>query len=122
MDTLTSLLSDAFNVVKEFRDVGLLAGLMLLVNFLVNATKLEFVAKWLGNVKPVRALVALGLGVLGGVVVALSQGKTLGELGVMALAGGLAGVTGSGFHEVVQNLKDVFGTSSAKTNKPKTKK
>lgn len=105
MDGLAELLSQAFEVVKGFKDAGLLMGLVLLVNLLVNLTKLPWVTDLLAKVKWVRAPLALALGACSGLLGALAMGKSWQEVAMAAATGLVAGLGSIGLHEVVQSGK-----------------
>jgi len=82
-------------------DAGTLLGLIALVNFLTNLTKVPRINAW---VPPdFRKWIALGLGVAGGVLAALASGKPwLASL----LQGVIVGIGAIGTHEVATPLVD----------------
>lgn len=105
MDGLAELLTQAFEVVKGFKDAGLLMGLVLLVNLLVNATKLPWIDGMISKVKWLRAPLALALGASAGLLGALAAGKSWAEIAMAVATGLVAGLGSVGLHEVVQSGK-----------------
>ena len=114
MNEVGSLLTQALDVFKQFKDVGLLVGLAAAINLLVNVTKLPVVEKWLNGVKPLRGVLAVVLGVGTGLVTALSQGKPVSEVVLMAVGGGLAGSGSVALHELVQNVKTLYSAAKVR--------
>lgn len=111
---LSVLLSDAFDVLKNLRDGELLAGLALLINMLVNLTKLPVLKTLFDKFNWAKPLMALGLGLAGGLVQALVDGKPVGEVVVVALTGATAGIGAVGFHELVRALKVIYASVKGK--------
>lgn len=100
--TLDSLLKDAEKVQTDWTALGMLAGLMALVNLLVNLTKFGPLKKWMddNNLQWLRSVIALVLGGALGGLGAASLGGNAGKIVFGALAGVVAGLSASGGHQL----------------------
>lgn len=101
------VLKEGQSVYTTWKELGVLAGLIALVTFLIRLTKLGFVgaaikrnkAEW---VRPLLAMVAAGLLASGGAL-ALGQG-----LPWVILAGVLGGLAAPGAHEFLEAMTALF--------------
>lgn len=100
---MDDILQQLGKVISDWNTVGALAGLIALVNLLVQLTKLHSLPGFLGKamawIKPSwRPYLAIGLGMLGGFLVALQQGKSWGAAVVGGIITGLGAIGG---HEAI---------------------
>lgn len=107
--TLDSLLKDAEKVQTDWTALGLLAGLIALVNLLVNLTKFGPLKKWMddNNLQWLRTVIALVLGGALGGLGAASIGGNAGKIVFGALAGVVAGLSASGGHQLFVGFASV---------------
>jgi hypothetical protein len=99
-DFLTQLTS----VVTTWREVGALAGLIVLVNLLTHLTRLPLFAERVPSVA--RAWIAAGLGAFSGVLAALAAGKPVPFAVMSGLVIGLGAI---GAHELMSNARPLAG-------------
>lgn len=107
--TLDSLLKDAEKVQQDWTALGMLAGLIALVNLLVNLTKFGLIKKWFddNNLQWLRSVLALVLGGALGGLGAASLGGNAGKIVFGALAGVVGGLSAVGNHQVFIGLASV---------------
>lgn len=87
-------------VVSDWRTVGTLAGLIALINLLINLLRIPAIDRWLAA-RQKKWLKPLASAMLGAILTALSTLATGADLGASLVAGLLFGLSAVGFHEIV---------------------
>lgn len=95
---IATLIQLALQVVADWRSAGAIAGCIALVNLLTNLTKLKAIDDFLGRKFWIRPLVSILLGAATAFLAALATGAPVLPA---LLAGVVAGLGGSGVHELV---------------------
>jgi hypothetical protein len=101
-------MGDAVKVIDDWRSVGWLAGLIALINLLINVLRYPVINSWLSSleVKWVKPLCAV---LLGGALGGCSTLATGASVPNSIVAGVLAGLGSVGFHEFIDQLKPKTG-------------
>lgn len=96
---MDDIIAQLGSVVSSWDTLGTLAGMIAVVNLLVNLTKL----KWLSDKVPAKARpwIALGLGALGGFLTALAASKSIPQAVVQGILNGMAAI---GTHELMSQM------------------
>ena len=97
------LVAEGAAVATAWKSLGWIAGVTALVNFLVNLTKLKFLATLIekNDLKWIRPALALALAL----VISITAGLVLGKsIPIVIVEGVLAGVMAPGFHELFSIL------------------
>ena len=115
--TIMELFAALTKVIDDWRNLGLLAGLIAAINFLIALLRFrminDFFTKW--DIKWLKPLLATVLGgALGGLSVAATGASAINSV----LAGCLAGLGSVGFHELINSLK-IMLTQKIKRDKAK---
>lgn len=102
--TVDEIVSDAGKVVNDWKAVGFIAGLIALVNLLMNLLKFGpvdefFTSKKITWVKP---FISMGLGAVLGFLLSWQTGASLANSIVVGI---MAGLGGTGVHQVVSKRK-----------------
>lgn len=106
--TSSELITQAVATINNWRNLGLLAGLVGSVNLLVNLTKLPGIKAWIDREdaysrtkKWIRPILAVLSASLAAVLVSVNAGANLW----LAMGhGALAGMAASGFHEIKEAI------------------
>lgn len=102
--SIEQLLSEALGIVSTWQAGGWIIGCTAIVNLLVNVMKFKPIADWLEKLKIgwwLRPVIAIVLGIIGGIFSSLVGGASPGTAILVAL---LAGVSSAGFHELMTAL------------------
>jgi hypothetical protein len=102
--SIEQLLTELLGSVETWKASGWLAGMVAVVNLLVNALKFKPLADWLEKLKIgwwLRPVISVVLGILAGVFSNLVGGASVGTALMIAL---LAGISSTGFHELMTAL------------------
>lgn len=104
---LNELLKQGQGVYSAWKELGVLAGMIALVTFLIRLTKLGFIGAAIkrNKLQWIRPLLAMGLAGLtaSGAALALEQ-----DFAWVVLAGLVAGLAAPGTHEFLTSLKRAF--------------
>lgn len=97
--TIDELITSIVRVVSDWRTTGWLAGLIALINLLINLLRLPVLARWLErqNLKWIKPAVAAVLGGLLTAFLAYQDGRGVGGA---AVGGLLVGLSATGVHEL----------------------
>lgn len=90
-------LEQAFEVIKTWKEAGAIAGLIAAVALLTQLSKLPKIAKFIPTI--IRPWVAIGLGVIGGILTSVATGTGLMQA---VLSGVLAGLGATGLFEAIK--------------------
>lgn len=104
---LGEILEEGQSVASTWKELGVLAGLIALVTFLIRLTKLGFVGRAINRNRLdwIRPLLAMGAAGLTASAAALVLGQ---DLQWVILAGLVAGLAAPGVHELMGALQAVF--------------
>jgi len=99
--TFTDITQQGIVAIQTWKSVGYLAGMLAVVNVLVNATKLPFLSDFFSQRVWLRPLLATIFGALAGTLQAMVEGSPFLPSLLVGLIAGLGSV---GFHELMQIL------------------
>lgn len=91
------LLEQAFAIIKTWKEAGAIAGLIAVVAVLVQLSKLPKISKLIPAI--IRPWVAVGLGIIGGILTSVGTGTGLMQA---VLSGVLAGLASTGLFEFLK--------------------
>jgi LytS/YehU family sensor histidine kinase len=98
---LTQVLAAAFAIIGTWKGGGALVGMIAVVNVLTNATKLSILDGIMSKWWWLRPTVSLGLGLVGGILTSVAAGT---PIAASILAGLVAGLASTGFHELMTQV------------------
>ena len=112
-----SLFLQAFAAVTDFRTGALLAGFVVLLNLLVNVTKIPALDDKIPD--HWRPVIAVFLGIIGAIITARASGTSWGSAFSVGIPAGIAAGGGAvAFHEAVQTLKTFWSNLTKPKPKP----
>lgn len=108
-DDVGGLITDAGKVIDDWKNVGWLAGVIALINLLLNLLRFRPIDEWLTRIdyKWIKPLVATVLGAaLGGFSTFATGASVLNSI----VAGAMAGLGSVGFHELMSQTRKRGGS------------
>lgn len=105
--SLDQLVGNAQNVYTAFKTLGILAGVSALINLVVNVSKLSPINEFIvnNNLKWIRPVLALLLGFVSGLGVALGNNMSTLSAVIYAVVGLFSGGGAIAIHELISVFK-----------------